>query len=146
MTPDLSFWHNLCFNHPNGSCEPTLDIYVPRAFQWYKELHNPMGFDPFNRSLKIQESIRIPTPKLGAHLGVWRFIPSLSHIPGSMEYDSRASLLARTFASPCLGRGPKVRVATSTILNLKNCSWPTLFSPFQSYKQWFKLIANRNQY
>jgi hypothetical protein len=29
-----------------------------------------MGFDPFNRSLKIQESIGFPTPKVGAHLGV----------------------------------------------------------------------------
>jgi hypothetical protein len=28
--------HNLCFNYPNGSCELILDIYVPRAFQWYK--------------------------------------------------------------------------------------------------------------
>jgi hypothetical protein len=29
-----------------------------------------MSFDPYNRSLKIQESIGIPTPKVGAHLGV----------------------------------------------------------------------------
>ncbi len=27
------FFHNLCFRCPNGSCEPILDIYVPRAFQ-----------------------------------------------------------------------------------------------------------------
>jgi hypothetical protein len=25
-TPDPSFGHNLCFNHPNGSCEPILGI------------------------------------------------------------------------------------------------------------------------
>jgi hypothetical protein len=36
LTPGLSFGHNLCFSCPNGSCEPTLNIYVPRAFQWYK--------------------------------------------------------------------------------------------------------------
>jgi hypothetical protein len=29
-----------------------------------------MGFDPCNRSLKIWESIKTPTPKVGAHLGV----------------------------------------------------------------------------
>jgi hypothetical protein len=29
-----------------------------------------MGFDPCNRSLKIQESTQILTPKGGAHLGV----------------------------------------------------------------------------
>jgi len=37
-----------------------------------------MGFDPYNCSLKIQESIRTPTPKVGVHLGVWGFIPSHS--------------------------------------------------------------------
>jgi hypothetical protein len=29
-----------------------------------------MGFDPYNRFLKIQESIETLTPKVGAHLGV----------------------------------------------------------------------------
>jgi hypothetical protein len=38
-----------------------------------------MGFDPYNCSLKIQESIGTPSPKVGAHLGMWRFIPS--HFP-----------------------------------------------------------------
>ncbi len=47
-----------------------------KNFQWYKEFFNPMGFDAYNRSLKIQESIGTSTPKMGAHLGVWRFIPS----------------------------------------------------------------------
>jgi hypothetical protein len=70
LISDPSFGYNLCVKCPNGSCEPILDIYVPRAFQWYKELFNPMGFDPYNHFLKIQESTRIPTPKMGAHLGV----------------------------------------------------------------------------
>jgi hypothetical protein len=77
LTFDFSFGHNLCFRCPNGSCEPTLDIYVPRAFQWYKELPNPMGFDSCNCSMKIQESTETPIPKMGAHLGVGMFI--LSH-------------------------------------------------------------------
>jgi hypothetical protein len=75
LTFDPSFGHNLCFNYPNGSCEPILDIYVPRAFQWYKRIFNPMGCDPCNCSLKIQKSIRTPTPKMGTHFGVWGFIP-----------------------------------------------------------------------
>jgi hypothetical protein len=37
-----------------------------------------MGFDPCTFSLKIRESIETPTPKVGAHLSVWRFIPSHS--------------------------------------------------------------------
>jgi hypothetical protein len=35
-----------------------------------------MGFDPYNRPLKVHESIRTPTPKMGIYLGIWRFIPS----------------------------------------------------------------------
>ncbi len=71
-----------------------------------------MGFDPCNCSLKIQEFIGTPTPKVGAHLGVWGFIPS--------QCDA---LLAFTLGphlrkpSPWLraqGQGckPKARVAT----------------------------------
>jgi hypothetical protein len=41
LTIDFSFRHNLCFKCPNGLCEPILDIYVPRAFQWYNELLKP---------------------------------------------------------------------------------------------------------
>jgi hypothetical protein len=78
LTPDLLFGHNSCFKYPNGSCKPILDIYVPRPFQWYNKLFNPMSFDPYNYSLKIWKSIKTPTPKVGAHLGVRRFIPSHS--------------------------------------------------------------------
>ncbi len=76
LTIDLSFGHNLCFKYLNRSCEPTLDIYVPRDFQWYKELFNPMSVDLCNHLLKIQESTETPTPRTGVHLGVWGFIPS----------------------------------------------------------------------
>jgi hypothetical protein len=60
LTSGLSFGHNLCFKCPNGSCEPILDIYVSISFQWYKEVLNPLSFDPWNRPLKIRESIGIP--------------------------------------------------------------------------------------
>jgi hypothetical protein len=39
--------------------------WVMRAL---KELFNSMGFDPNDRSLKIQKFIRTPTPKVGVHL------------------------------------------------------------------------------
>jgi hypothetical protein len=42
----LSFGHNLCFKSSNGSFEPISDIYISKDFQWYKELFNPMNFDP----------------------------------------------------------------------------------------------------
>jgi hypothetical protein len=37
-----------------------------------------MGFDPYNHSLKIQESFGTPTPQVGVALGVWGFIFSHS--------------------------------------------------------------------
>jgi hypothetical protein len=86
FTLSPSFGHNLCVKCSNGSSEPILDIYVPRAFQWYKEFFNLIGFDPYNRSLKVWESIGTPTPKVGVHLGVWGFIPSHSPtLPGAWD-------------------------------------------------------------
>jgi len=55
------------------------------------------------------------TPKVGAHLGMWKFIPSLSHTPENMKCDSQASFLACTFASLCLGCEPKARAMTNFI-------------------------------
>ncbi len=129
LTPDPSLGHNLCFNYPNGSCKPNLDIYVQKAFQWYNELFNPMGYDPCNCFLKIRESIGTLTPKVGTHLGVWRFIPSHSptfphsHTPKSMKCDSRVSFLAYTFTSPCFGCEPKARVATYSFEIVQWVSW-----------------------
>jgi hypothetical protein len=133
LTPGPSFGHNLCFRSLNEQCDPILDIYVSRTFQWYKELYKPLGFDPCNCSLKFRESTRTPSPKVGVALGVWVFTPShsftLSYTPRSMWCDSSASswpapsqclcldsqpsfLLARNLATPCLGHEPKARVAT----------------------------------
>jgi len=53
LIPNLYFDHNLSFKYPNGSCKPILDIYIPRAFKWYKELFNSRGFDLWNHVLKI---------------------------------------------------------------------------------------------
>jgi hypothetical protein len=33
LTIGPSFGHNLCFKYSNGSCKPTLDIYILRTFQ-----------------------------------------------------------------------------------------------------------------
>jgi hypothetical protein len=102
LIPDPSFAHNLCFRCPNGSCEPTVEIYVPRTFQWYKKLPNPMSFDPFNRFLGIhrdsnsQNGSSLRSESVHSH--------ALTH--------SQASFLAHALASPCLHREPKARVAT----------------------------------
>jgi hypothetical protein len=32
-----SFGYNLCFKLPNEKCDPTLNIYFVRKFQWFKK-------------------------------------------------------------------------------------------------------------
>jgi hypothetical protein len=113
LTPDPSFGHNLCFRYPNEQCELILDIYVLKAFEWYKKCHKPLSFDPWNRSMKFWESTGTPFPKVGIALGVWGFTPSysltFSYTLESVWCDSRASLpwlpgshLAHTLTSPLL--------------------------------------------
>jgi len=98
LTPGPSFGHKLCFRCPNGSWKTILDIYVLRAFQWYKELFNPLSFSPCNCSVKIHESIGTPTPKVEPPFGSVRAHSlTFSYTLGSMRCDSRASFLAQ----PC---------------------------------------------
>ncbi len=65
LTPGPSFGHNLCFRCPNEQCEPILDIYVSRAFQWYQESNNPVRFDPSTLPLKFRDSLS----QNGSYLG-----------------------------------------------------------------------------
>ncbi len=88
LTPNPSFGHNLCFKYPNASCEPILNIYIPKDFQWCKEHFNPMSFDPCYRLLKIWESIGTPIPKVGVHLGMWGFILHIFRYFQEHEHDS----------------------------------------------------------
>ncbi len=53
LTPDFSFFHNLCYWCPNGSCDPILNIYTSIALQWYKKLFNARCFVLCNCSLKV---------------------------------------------------------------------------------------------
>jgi hypothetical protein len=110
LTPGPSFDHNLCFRCPNGSWDP-MNIYTPRAFQWYKEHLNLMNFDPYNRSLKIQESTGIPTPKVGVPLGVWGFIPSHSFaLPGAWNVTPRLPSWPALLQALALVASPKLRL------------------------------------
>jgi len=75
LTPDLSFGHNLCFQYPNVLCKPIFDIYFSKKLQLCKEFFNPMSFNLCNCPLKIWKFTRTLIPKVGAHLGVFGFIP-----------------------------------------------------------------------
>ncbi len=72
ITSKWFFVHNLCFKCPNGRCEPILDIYTSIVFQWHKKLFEMMGFDPYNHSLKIQESIWNSNSQHGSSFGSLR--------------------------------------------------------------------------
>jgi hypothetical protein len=126
-TPGPSFAHNLCFRCPNEKCEPILDIYVPRAFQWYKERHEPLRFDPSNLFLKFWESIGTPSPKVGVALGVWWLTPSHSpSLPGVFDVTPRLHLGPHPCNPFCLGCEPKARVATLNDASVRNsCTLPT---------------------
>jgi hypothetical protein len=59
LTPDLSFYHNLCYRCSNGSCKAIFDIYTSITFQWY-ERFKARCFDLCNWTLKFQKSWRTP--------------------------------------------------------------------------------------
>jgi hypothetical protein len=106
LTLGPSFGHTLCFRCPNEQWKPILNIYVSRAFQWYKECHKPLSFDPWNCSLKFQES------QSRSCLGSVRVHSlTLSYTPGSMWCDSRAFFWPTPLQPLCLGREPKTKVA-----------------------------------
>jgi hypothetical protein len=119
LTHGLSFGHNLHFRCPNESCKPILEIYVLRDFQWHEELLKPLHFNPYNRPLKIEESIGTSSLKVGVTLGMWGFIPS--HFPtlmGTCGVTHRLPSWPVTLQALCLGREPKARVATHVESNL----------------------------
>jgi hypothetical protein len=60
LTPGPSFCHNLCCRCPNGSYKTIFDIYTSIAFQWHEERLKESCFDPYNRTLNLQESQRTP--------------------------------------------------------------------------------------
>ncbi len=112
LTAAPSFGHNLCCKYLNKSCKPILNTCVLKDFQWYKEVFNPMSFDYWNYYLKIPDSISIPIPKMGVHLGVCEFIPSHSHTLWECKCDSHVAFLTCTFSCPCFDQEPKARVVT----------------------------------
>jgi hypothetical protein len=131
LTLGPSFGHNLCFKYPNGTYEPILNIYIRKAFQLYKEIFNPMSFDPYNCPLRIQESIKTPTFKMGAYLGVRGFIPSHSPtLPGAWNVTPElhfwlAPLQALTLImSPRLRLWQYIRLITLKLLYFSNNDKP----------------------
>jgi hypothetical protein len=83
----------------------------------YKELFKPMNFDPCNRLLKIQESIRSLTPKMEAHLCMCRFILSHSStLPRTWNVTSMLHFWPTPLQALALVVSPK--------LKLRQWLWP----------------------
>jgi hypothetical protein len=75
-----------------------------------------MNFDPLQLPSENSGLLGLQLPKWEL---IWEYggsFPHTSHPFGRMKCDSQASLLAHTFASPCLGHEPKIRVTTMCIL------------------------------
>jgi hypothetical protein len=87
-----------------------------------------MGFDPWNRFLKIREYIWGSNSHIGNSFGSLKVHSlTLFCITSSMRCDYRASFLALNLASLCLGCEPKVGVAiecvTSPTTSIVNVSF-----------------------
>jgi len=108
LTPDPFFGHNLCFRCPNGQWKPILDIYVLRAFQWYKEFFKPLSFDPCNCPMKIRESTETPTPKMELPWDVRVHSLTPSHTPRSMLCESRLPSWPTTLQTFALVASPRL--------------------------------------
>jgi hypothetical protein len=109
--------HNLCCKYSNGSFEFILDIYVSKAFQWHKELFNPISFDLSNRFLHIQKSFGTPSPKMGTLVGVWIHSLTFFYIHGSVNVTPRLHFRPSPFHGPCLGRKTKTRIMTFSCIS-----------------------------
>ncbi len=135
LTFSPSFGHNFCFKCPNGSCEPILNIYVSIAFQWFEELFEPLCFDPCNHSLNLRESIGIPTPNMGVHMGVWGFFPShFFALPGHENATPGLSLGSHPCKPFALAVSPRLGSRQGIILVI-DCPW----EPYKS------IIENSNK-
>jgi hypothetical protein len=63
-----------------------------------------------------------------------------------MKCDSQASLLARTLASPCLGREPKARVVTKDVYakGFGTCNIKNYPISFEKQNEWSFLTLSKS--
>jgi len=97
----------------------------------YKEIFNLMSFNPWNRPLKIWESIRTPTFKVKAHLRLCGFIPSHSPtLPWAWNVTPRLHSWISSLQVVALIANPRLRLWQITwqiflvhVHSLVNGSW-----------------------
>jgi len=104
-----------------------------------------MGFDPCNLPLKIRESIGTPTPKMGVHLGVWRFIPSHSFaFPGAWDVTLGLPSCPATLQALALVASPRLglRHLFSCTLNAFAYAQNSIANVPILYISWIIICAN----
>jgi hypothetical protein len=110
--------------------QPISNIYVLKYFQWYKDFFNPMNFLPLQSPSKNSGLHWDSNFQSGSSFGsVGVHSVTFSYTLGSMKCDFQASLFAHTFASPCLGHKPKVKVATMWIMQFFSNNQNPLHNP-----------------
>ncbi len=116
LIPNPSFHHNLYFKVPKWFMRTHFRHLHSKSFLMINGIIQSNEFWPLkstSENLEIhQDSNSQSGNSLGSLGGVHSF--TLSYIPKSMKCDSRASLLAHTFANLCFGCEPKARVVTHT--------------------------------
>jgi hypothetical protein len=146
-------------------------FYVPKWVMrtYFRHLCSksfPMSFDPYNRPLKIQNSIKTPTLKVGAHLGVWvhyfTFLRAWNVTPGLHSWASPLQALTLVVK-------PKAKVATifqmlvhdiilkyvgvhlwhhlmlhESLLQLLPTYWTFIFSLYIMHKGWIMFLLTFN--
>ncbi len=121
LTRSRSFGHNLCFRYPNGSCEPILNIDVPKYSEWYKKYLNIMSLVPWSRFLKVQKFVRTLTPKVRSSFGSVEVDSlTLSYTPRSMRCDSEASSWPAPLQALALVASPRLRLRQYTFIKDRN--------------------------
>jgi hypothetical protein len=84
LTPSPSFGHNLCFNYPNGSCKPILDVYVPEATNDVKNFSIQWILAPTITLWKFKSLSKLQLPKWEL---TWECEGSFPHtLPHSWEH------------------------------------------------------------
>jgi hypothetical protein len=73
LTPDPSFYHNLCWKCPNGSCEAIFDIYTSISFQWHEERLKARCLTPAIKLWSFKSPRGLPSPHFGSVSVIFTF-------------------------------------------------------------------------
>jgi hypothetical protein len=120
LTTDPSFGHNLCFKYLNMSCEPILDIYVPRAFNDIKNFSTQWILTPVIALWKFRSPSGLQLPK-------WELIgSSFLHFPtllGAQNVTPNLHSQPAPLQAFALVISPRLRLRQLNMFMYYNLTW-----------------------